>query len=79
VFTELSWFFVMEGMGLRPRSYDPLADASNWAQVRQVMTSLQQKTTAEVAAAPLHDSFFPDKPRDTTPAPGWKTAARHAS
>jgi tryptophan halogenase len=79
VFTELSWFFVMEGMGLRPRSYDPLADASNWAQVRQVMTSVQQKTTAEVAAAPLHDSFFPDKPRDTTPAPGWKTASRHAS
>jgi len=76
VFTELSWFFVMDGMGLRPTSYDPLADASDWEQVQQVMANLQKKIAADVAASPSHDSFFPDKPRETLPATGWQSIAR---
>jgi tryptophan halogenase len=72
VFTELSWFFVMDGMGLRPRSYDPLVDAVNWQQVLEVMANLRRKTESDVARAPLHDSFFPEAPRETAPAPGWK-------
>ena len=73
VFVELSWFFVMEGMGLRPRIYDPLVDATDWEEVKRVMAAMRQKVAAEAASAPLHDSFFPEKPReDIAPAKGWK-------
>ena len=71
MFTELSWFFVMDGMGLRPEHYDPLVDATDFEQVKQVMAGMKQQIAAQVAAAPTHDSFYPDKPRDTTPARGW--------
>jgi len=32
--TELSWFAVLDGMGVRPQDYDPLVDCSSgWQQV----------------------------------------------
>ncbi|HMN44060.1 MAG TPA: tryptophan 7-halogenase [Povalibacter sp.] len=71
VFVELSWFFVMHGMGLVPQSYDPLVDASDWEEVKKVMAAMRQNIAAQVAAAPMHDSFFPEKPRETDPARGW--------
>jgi tryptophan 7-halogenase len=72
VFVELSWFFVMHGMGLLPQSYDPLVDASDWEEVRRVMAGMRQRIAAEVAAAPAHDSFFPDQPAEhIMPARGW--------
>ena len=75
VFVELSWFFVMEGMGLRPRIYDPLVDATNWEEAMRVMASLRKNVAAEAAAAPLHDSFYPATPRtDIAPARGWQRA-----
>jgi tryptophan halogenase len=70
---ELSWFFVMEGMGLRPRIYDPLVNATNWEEVMRVMASLRKNVAAEAAASPLHDSFYPATPRtDIAPARGWQ-------
>jgi tryptophan 7-halogenase len=71
MFVELSWFFVMHGMGLRPQSYDPLVDASNWPEVLKVMQGMRQKVASEVAAAPPHDSFFPEKPEAIGPLHGW--------
>jgi tryptophan halogenase len=80
VFTELSWFFVMHGMGLRPERYDPLADASDWEQVKRAMQNIRQKITADVAAAPTHDSFFADKPNDALPTwRGWNARANVAT
>jgi tryptophan halogenase len=79
VFVELSWFFVMHGMGLVPQSYDPLVEASDWEKIKVVMQGMRQKVAAEVAAMPTHDSFFPDKPRgDIMPARGWTRVARQA-
>ena len=71
MFVELSWFFVMHGMGLRPQSYDPLVDASDWQEVIKVMQGMRQKVAADAAAAPTHDSFFPEQPEATAPARGW--------
>ena len=71
MFVELSWFFVMHGMGLRPRSYDPLVDTSDWQEVIKVMQGMRQKVAAEAAACPTHDSFFPEKPEESAPARGW--------
>lgn len=70
VFVELSWFFVMHGMSLRPEYYDPLVDASDWEQVKQAMRNIRQKIAADVAAAPTHDSFFSDQPN--APLPEWR-------
>ena len=71
MFVELSWFFVMHGMGLRPQSYDPLVDASDRPEVIKVMQGMRQKVAAEVSATPTHDSFFTERPEAIAPASGW--------
>jgi tryptophan halogenase len=58
VFTDLDWFWVLEGMGVTPRDYDPLVDTVDFEQVKRLMLAISQKVTADVAAAPTHDSFF---------------------
>ena len=58
LFTDLDWFWIFEGMGVMPRDYDPLVDTVDFEQVKRVMLAISQKVTADVAAAPSHDSFF---------------------
>lgn len=58
VFTDLDWFFVFEGCGVTPRDFDPLVDTVDFEQVKRLMLAINQKITADVAAAPSHDSFF---------------------
>ncbi|MEP7242850.1 MAG: tryptophan halogenase family protein [Gammaproteobacteria bacterium] len=58
LFTDLSWFFVLEGLGVRPRDYNPLVDTVDFEQVKRLMNDLRAKTSAAVAVAPPHDSFF---------------------
>jgi tryptophan halogenase len=57
-FSELDWFWILEGAGVIPRDYDPLVDAVDFEQVKRLMLANSQKITADVAAAPTHDSFF---------------------
>ena len=57
-FTDLDWFFVLEGAGIVPRDYDPLVDTIDFEQVKRLMLAISQKISADVAAAPTHDSFF---------------------
>jgi tryptophan halogenase len=70
VFVELSWFFVMDGMDLRPANYDPLVEVADWEQVKLVMQGMRTRIAAEVDAAPSHDSFFTSV-RDVSPTRGW--------
>jgi tryptophan halogenase len=58
LFTDLSWFYILEGLGVRPDSYDPLMDAVSASQLREILTSLASATTAAAQAAPTHDSYF---------------------
>jgi tryptophan halogenase len=58
LFTDLDWFFVLEGSGVTPRDYDPLVDTVDFEQVKRLMLAISQKVSADVAAAPTHDSFF---------------------
>ena len=78
VFVELSWFFIMHGMGLLPQSYDPLVDASDWGKVQQVMTGMRRRIAEEVARCPTHDSFYRELSPDIALARGWKPAERAA-
>ncbi|GGL21483.1 tryptophan halogenase family protein [Caulobacter rhizosphaerae] len=56
LFTDLSWFYIFEGMGVTPRAYDPLVDASNFQQVRAVLPELTARIAAVVAQSPTHEA-----------------------
>jgi tryptophan 7-halogenase len=58
LFTDLDWFWVLEGAGVIPRDYDPLVDTVDFEQVKRLMLAVSQKISADTAAAPTHDSFF---------------------
>jgi tryptophan halogenase len=71
MFVELSWFFVMHGMGLRPQSYDPLVDASDWQEVIKVMQGMRQKVAADTAAARRMTASFRTNPKRPHRCSGW--------
>jgi len=56
LFTDLSWFYIFEGMGVRPKAYDPLVDASNFDQVRSILPDLAARIEAVVAQSPTHEA-----------------------
>lgn len=58
LFTDLDWFWILEGSGVVPRDYDPLVDNVDFEQVKRAMLAISQKVSTDVAAAPTHDSFF---------------------
>lgn len=57
-FSDLDWFWVLDGSGVVPRDYDPLVDTVDFEQVKRLMQAISQKVTADVSSAPTHDSFF---------------------
>jgi len=59
LFTDLSWFYIFEGLGVRPTSYDPLLDVVGIVQLRDILASLTASTAAVARAAASHDSYFP--------------------
>jgi tryptophan halogenase len=56
LFTEPSWFYVLEGMGVRPDAYDPLVDLSNLSQVREGLAGWRRRVAEIVQASSLHDA-----------------------
>ena len=58
LFTDLSWFYILDGLGVEPAAYDPLTDGPGAAQVAASLESLRSQVRREVRQAPEHDSFF---------------------
>jgi tryptophan halogenase len=58
LFTDLSWFYIFNGMGVQPESYDPLMDVVTLSQLRDILGTLAQATAVAAHAAPPHDSYF---------------------
>jgi tryptophan halogenase len=58
LFTDLSWFYIFEGMGVRPETYDPLLDVVTLPQLRDIFSSLAQATAVAAQGARSHDSYF---------------------
>ncbi len=58
LFTDLSWFYIFEGLGVRPASYDPLLDVVSVDQLREILASLASSTAAVARMSALHDSYF---------------------
>jgi tryptophan halogenase len=61
LFTDLSWFYIFEGLGARPASYDPLLDVVGVGQLRDILASLAASTAAVTSSAASHDSYFPER------------------
>jgi tryptophan halogenase len=59
LFTDLSWFYIFDGMGVRPENHDPLMDVVPLPQLRDILGSLAQATAAGARDARPHDGFFP--------------------
>ena len=58
LFTDLSWFYIFEGSGLRPDAYDPLLDVVTVKQLSEILGVMGNATKALVDQAPSHDSYF---------------------
>ena len=58
LFTDTSWFYIFEGMGMRPDSYDPLLDVVPTPKLAEILAALAGSAAAVERAAPSHDSFF---------------------
>lgn len=58
LFTDLSWFYIFEGIGITPEGYDPLMDVVTMAQLREILGSIAQSTAEAAQPAPSHDSYF---------------------
>ncbi len=46
LFTDMSWFYVFDGMGVKPERYDPLLDIVTGEQLRALFGSLSQSVAA---------------------------------
>ncbi|MBI1682495.1 tryptophan halogenase family protein [Caulobacter hibisci] len=58
LFTDLSWFYVLEGVGVRPAAYDPLVDHSNLAETRAGLAGWRAKVDEAVRGAATHDAVL---------------------
>ncbi len=58
IFGETSWFAVMHGQGLSPKSYHPLADSTNEEDLITRMTELETVTQACLSQMPTHQDFI---------------------
>jgi tryptophan halogenase len=58
LFTDMSWFYIFEGLGVLPQNYDPLLDVVPLDKLNEILTSLADGTAAVERTAPSHDSYF---------------------
>ena len=58
LFSADSWYSVLEGMGVRPNSYDPLIDASSFNQIEQAFRQSISALSNNVAKTLTHDEFI---------------------
>jgi tryptophan halogenase len=58
LFTDLSWFYIFEGIGITPESYDPMMDVVALGQLREILGAMAQSHTQAAQGVPSHDSYF---------------------
>lgn len=59
LFSDLSWFYILEGMGVRPRAYDPLLDVVPSPQFKDMLVRMARDTAEACRRAPPHDAILP--------------------
>jgi tryptophan halogenase len=58
MFTDLSWFYVLDGLGVQPAAFDPIAALPAAADLARVFDRISRDVAQIVAAAPPHDRCF---------------------
>jgi tryptophan halogenase len=58
LFTDLSWFYIFDGVGMLPESYDPLIDVVTVEQLQEILKSIAQANAGAANGVPSHDSYF---------------------
>ena len=56
LFSEASWFYVFDGMGLRPRAYDPLLDIVPASHFSSMIDRMRQEAATACAGASTHEA-----------------------
>jgi len=69
LFSDLSWFYIFEGLGIQPEAYDPLVDGPDFVQALELMQRIRDQIAHCVRHAPSHDSYFPDAAAGRAPEP----------
>ena len=69
LFTDLSWFWVLDGMGLAAERTDPMLDVVPPAQLAEILRRLCADTQARTRTAPPHAALFASAP-STPPRAG---------
>jgi tryptophan 7-halogenase len=59
LFTDLSWFYIFEGIGITPESYDPMMDVVSLGKLREILQAMAQSNAQAAQGVPSHDSYFP--------------------
>ncbi|MDR7090393.1 MULTISPECIES: tryptophan 7-halogenase [Cellvibrio] len=58
MFNDLSWFEVMHGQGIRPRSYHPLVDRMTTEEISQRLASVKRVIDKSVDYMPTHAQYI---------------------
>jgi tryptophan 7-halogenase len=58
LFTDLSWFYIFEGIGTTPESYDPMMDVVALGQLREILGAMALSNAQAAQGVPSHDSYF---------------------
>ena len=54
IFTDLSWFYIFEGMGVVPAAFDPVSALPSTGDLSGVMDQVRKRVGQIVSAAPYH-------------------------
>ena len=57
-FKAASWLAILNGFGIEPRAYDPMADALPFADVSQSLTRMRTMIAQSAAQQPDHAAFI---------------------
>jgi tryptophan halogenase len=58
LFNETSWFAVMMGQGLQPRTSDPVAEVISLEETRMRLAHIRETIAASVEVMPHHSAFI---------------------
>jgi tryptophan halogenase len=58
LFNDTSWFAVMVGQGIKPRTYDPLVDVMSVEELRERLGHIRQVIATSAASMPDHWDFI---------------------
>jgi tryptophan halogenase len=58
LFTDLSWFYIFDGIGITPETHDPLMDVVTMKQLREILAAMAKSNEQAGQGVPSHDSYF---------------------